>query len=72
MPDNPDQRIAEDVRLFVEQSMLLGTGFVVAVAQLLSRLPMLLLLSPTKAFGQRLLVAEMPSESGFTVVDLTK
>ena len=34
--------------------MLLGTGFIMAVAQLISRLPMLLLLSPSYAFGQRL------------------
>ncbi|CAJ1382296.1 unnamed protein product [Effrenium voratum] len=51
-PDNPDQRIQEDVRMFVEQSMMLGTGLVMAVAHLISRLPMLLLLSPTYAFGQ--------------------
>eukprot|EP00435_Cladocopium_sp_Y103_P041200 s1446_g11.t1 len=37
-PDNPDQRIQEDVRVFVEQSMLLGTGFTIAVSQLVSRL----------------------------------
>ncbi|CAE7260557.1 unnamed protein product [Symbiodinium sp. CCMP2592] len=51
VPDNPDQRIQEDVRLFVEQTMSLGTGFVTAATHLLSRLPMLLLLSPSYAFG---------------------
>lgn len=51
-PDNPDQRIQEDVRIFVEQSMVLGTGLTIAASQLLSRLPLLLLLSPTYAFGQ--------------------
>lgn len=50
-PDNPDQRIQEDVRVFVEQSMLLGTGFTISVSQLVSRLPMLLVLSPSYAFG---------------------
>eukprot|EP00439_Symbiodinium_sp_Y106_P034288 s1897_g4.t1 len=51
VPDNPDQRIQEDARLFVEQTMSLGTGFVTAATHLLSRLPMLLLLSPSYAFG---------------------
>jgi len=52
VPDNPDQRIQEDVRIFVEQTMTLGTGFVTAVTHLVSRLPMLLLLSPNYAFGR--------------------
>jgi putative ATP-binding cassette transporter len=34
--DNPDQRISEDVRLFVERSMSLGVGFLNAVATLAS------------------------------------
>ncbi|WP_218508291.1 ABC transporter ATP-binding protein/permease [Variovorax sp. dw_308] len=33
--DNPDQRIAEDIRLFVDNTLLLGTGLMRAVATLL-------------------------------------
>lgn len=50
-PDNPDQRIQEDVAKFVESSMLLGTGFCISMSQLLAQMPMLLLLSPSYAFG---------------------
>jgi putative ATP-binding cassette transporter len=34
--DNPDQRISEDVRLFIERSMALGLGFLNALATLAS------------------------------------
>src|SRR6202049_3345503 len=34
--DNPDQRISEDVRLFIERSMLLGLGFLNSLANLTS------------------------------------
>eukprot|EP00441_Pelagodinium_beii_P043020 CAMPEP_0197641612 /NCGR_PEP_ID=MMETSP1338-20131121/15528_1 /TAXON_ID=43686 ORGANISM="Pelagodinium beii, Strain RCC1491" /NCGR_SAMPLE_ID=MMETSP1338 /ASSEMBLY_ACC=CAM_ASM_000754 /LENGTH=733 /DNA_ID=CAMNT_0043214627 /DNA_START=125 /DNA_END=2322 /DNA_ORIENTATION=- len=51
VPDNPDQRIQEDVSLFVQETMMLGTGFLAAFGNLVSRLPMLLLLSPNYAFG---------------------
>ena len=34
--DNPDQRISEDVRLFIERSMSLGVGFLNALATLAS------------------------------------
>src|SRR5207248_10075694 len=34
--DNPDQRISEDVRLFIERSMSLGLGFLNSVATLAS------------------------------------
>jgi len=52
VPDNPDQRIQEDVSLFVQETMTLATGFLAAFGALVSRLPMLLLLSPTYAFGE--------------------
>ena len=34
--DNPDQRISEDVRLFIERSMVLGLGFLNSLATLAS------------------------------------
>ena len=34
--DNPDQRISEDIRLFIERSMALGVGFLSALATLAS------------------------------------
>ena len=34
--DNPDQRISEDVRVFIERSMALGLGFLNALATLVS------------------------------------
>jgi len=34
--DNPDQRISEDVRLFIDRTMLLGVGFLHALATLAS------------------------------------
>jgi putative ATP-binding cassette transporter len=34
--DNPDQRISEDVRLFIERSMSLGVGFLNSLATLVS------------------------------------
>eukprot|EP00931_Biecheleriopsis_adriatica_P114833 TRINITY_DN90728_c0_g1_i1.p1 TRINITY_DN90728_c0_g1~~TRINITY_DN90728_c0_g1_i1.p1 ORF type:complete len:748 (+),score=185.97 TRINITY_DN90728_c0_g1_i1:112-2355(+) len=52
VPDNPDQRIQEDVQQFVESTMSLAKGFVTSFGELVSRLPMLLLLSPNYAFGR--------------------
>src|SRR6266403_2151439 len=34
--DNPDQRISEDVRLFIQRSMFLGLGFLNSLATLAS------------------------------------
>ena len=43
--DNPDQRISEDVRLFIERSMSLGLGFLNALATLASFAALLWFLS---------------------------
>eukprot|EP00933_Yihiella_yeosuensis_P071751 TRINITY_DN79994_c0_g1_i1.p1 TRINITY_DN79994_c0_g1~~TRINITY_DN79994_c0_g1_i1.p1 ORF type:complete len:776 (+),score=171.55 TRINITY_DN79994_c0_g1_i1:317-2644(+) len=51
VPDNPDQRIQEDIRSFIDMTLMLGFGFLQSVGSLVSRLPMLLILSPTYAFG---------------------
>ena len=40
--DNPDQRISEDVRLFIERSMVLGLGFLNSLATLASTFAALL------------------------------
>jgi putative ATP-binding cassette transporter len=51
--DNPDQRIAEDVRLFTENALLLGLGAVRALASLLSFVFLLWNLSkPVPLFGR--------------------
>lgn len=50
-PDNPDQRIQEDINLFVPALLMLATGFANAVGELAINLPLLLFLSPTTAFG---------------------
>jgi len=49
--DNPDQRIQEDVAMFVSTSLQLGFGLVSTVGQLVIFLPLLLMLSPSYAFG---------------------
>jgi vitamin B12/bleomycin/antimicrobial peptide transport system ATP-binding/permease protein len=52
--DNPDQRIAEDVRLFVDRTVSLGVGFLGAVVSLASFVIILWTLSakaPLRLFG---------------------
>ena len=52
--DNPDQRIAEDVRLFIERTLSIGLGFLNAVVSLFSFLAILWFLSaeaPLVLFG---------------------
>ena len=48
--DNPDQRISEDVRLFIERSMLLGLGFLNSLANLASFAALLWYLSGSITF----------------------
>lgn len=50
-PDNPDQRLQEDVQLFVQSLVHLVEGLARAVGQMVSMLPLLLVLSPVYAFG---------------------
>ncbi|WP_376091081.1 ABC transporter ATP-binding protein/permease [Roseomonas sp. CCTCC AB2023176] len=54
--DNPDQRIAEDIRLFIEKSLNLGLGILTAVTTLLSFIVVLWQLSD----GLTLFGAEIP------------
>lgn len=49
--DNPDQRIQQDIHLFVSACLQLGGGLLHAVANLVTMLPLLLILSPDYAFG---------------------
>lgn len=49
--DNPDQRIQEDVNIFIPTLLNLVSGLGESLGQLATMLPVLLLLSPTKAFG---------------------
>ena len=49
--DNPDQRIAEDFRLFVEETLTLGLGFLNAVVTLVSFVGILWLLSGPLEFA---------------------
>jgi len=52
--DNPDQRIAEDIRLFIERTLTIGVGLLGAVVTLLSFLAILWTLSaaaPAQLFG---------------------
>mmetsp|Transcript_56866 Transcript_56866/g.122995 ORF Transcript_56866/g.122995 Transcript_56866/m.122995 type:complete len:728 (+) Transcript_56866:87-2270(+) len=51
MPDNPDQRLQEDIQNFIPALISLVGGFGESCGQLLSMLPLLLLLSPSYAFG---------------------
>lgn len=50
-PDNPDQRIQEDVALFIESFLALASGFLESIGRIISMLPMLFVLSPDYAFG---------------------
>lgn len=50
-PDNPDQRLQEDINMFIPALVGLVSGFCDSIGQLVSMLPVLLLLSPTRAFG---------------------
>jgi putative ATP-binding cassette transporter len=49
--DNPDQRIQEDVHLFVEGSLSIGYELLSAIGHLLIFVPIVLMTSPTRAFG---------------------
>lgn len=49
--DNPDQRLQEDINIFIPTLLGLVNGFADSVGQLVSNLPLLLILSPTQAFG---------------------
>mmetsp|Transcript_149094 Transcript_149094/g.478866 ORF Transcript_149094/g.478866 Transcript_149094/m.478866 type:complete len:858 (-) Transcript_149094:156-2729(-) len=50
--DNPDQRIQEDINMFIPTLIALVTGLAESVGQLLINLPLLILLSPKEAFGR--------------------
>jgi len=52
--DNPDQRISEDVRLFIERTMALGVGLLNALATLASFAALLWYLSGSLPSGWRL------------------
>jgi putative ATP-binding cassette transporter len=52
--DNPDQRIAEDIRLFIEQTLTIGVGFLGSVAAVASFVVILWVLSaaaPLHVYG---------------------
>ena len=50
--DNPDQRISEDIRDFVESVLILGTGLLANIVSLISFLQILYVLSfPVRLFG---------------------
>lgn len=49
--DNPDQRIQEDANLFVQTVIVVTFGFLSALGNLCVFLPILIWISPTKAFG---------------------
>ena len=50
--DNPDQRISEDIRDFVESLLILGTGLITNIVSLVSFLQVLYILSfPVSVFG---------------------
>jgi putative ATP-binding cassette transporter len=48
--DNPDQRVAEDIRLFVDRTLLIGLGFLNAIVSLFSFLGILWVLSASAPF----------------------
>jgi len=50
-PDNPDQRIQEDIAMFIETTMGLASGLLESTGRLFAMLPLLLILSPEYAFG---------------------
>lgn len=49
--DNPDQRIQEDINIFIPTLVGLVTGFMSSLGHLVTMLPVLLVLSPPYAFG---------------------
>lgn len=49
--DNPDQRIQEDIASFIEHTLDLGNGLVITLGQFVTMLPVLLIVSPSYAFG---------------------
>jgi putative ATP-binding cassette transporter len=57
--DNPDQRLAEDIRMFIERTLTIGVGMLGAVVTLLSFLAILWTLSaaaPAQMFGMAIAV----------------
>eukprot|EP00929_Paragymnodinium_shiwhaense_P040499 TRINITY_DN21147_c0_g1_i1.p1 TRINITY_DN21147_c0_g1~~TRINITY_DN21147_c0_g1_i1.p1 ORF type:complete len:898 (-),score=191.96 TRINITY_DN21147_c0_g1_i1:37-2586(-) len=50
-PDNPDQRIQEDIAAFLQTLLSLAAGLFEAAGRLITMLPVLLILSPDHAFG---------------------
>mmetsp|Transcript_75134 Transcript_75134/g.140113 ORF Transcript_75134/g.140113 Transcript_75134/m.140113 type:complete len:468 (-) Transcript_75134:52-1455(-) len=50
-PDNPDQRLQEDVQVFITSFLELTGGLFAATGKFVTMLPLLLVLSPTHAFG---------------------
>jgi putative ATP-binding cassette transporter len=49
--ENPDQRIQEDIHLFVDTTIIISYEFLNSVGHLIVFLPLLLMLAPTRAFG---------------------
>jgi len=49
--DNPDQRLQEDIASFIELTLNLGRGLVETLGQFIIMLPVLLIVSPSYAFG---------------------
>lgn len=49
--ENPDQRIQEDIHLFVNATIIMAYEFLNSAGHLIVFLPLLFMLSPTKAFG---------------------
>lgn len=49
--ENPDQRIQEDIHLFVDSTIIISYEFLNSLGHLIVFLPLLLMLSPPKAFG---------------------
>ena len=57
--DNPDQRIAEDIRLFIERTLTIGVGLLSAIVTLVSFIVILWTLSdaaPLQLFGTSLVI----------------
>mmetsp|Transcript_44619 Transcript_44619/g.78429 ORF Transcript_44619/g.78429 Transcript_44619/m.78429 type:complete len:788 (+) Transcript_44619:49-2412(+) len=50
-PDNPDQRLSEDVDGFIQLGMAVFFGFFMVIGRLALFMPILYMLSPEKAFG---------------------
>jgi len=51
-PDNPDQRLQEDVDLFIASFLSLSSAFILSAGRLLVFLPMLAMLSPSYFIGK--------------------